>query len=102
MMEKMGHTVLTANNGEEGVTTAVAEQPDLVLMDVVMPGINGFQATRQLHKDATTKNIPVIIVSTKDQATDKMWGQRQGAKGYVTKPVEEQELIDTINDIFRD
>jgi twitching motility two-component system response regulator PilH len=102
MMEKMGHTVLTANNGEEGVTTAVAEQPDLVLMDVVMPGINGFQATRQLHKDANTKNIPVIIVSTKNQATDKMWGQRQGAKGYVTKPVEEQELIDTINDIFRD
>ena len=102
MMEKMGHTVITANNGEEGVTTAVAELPDLVLMDVVMPGINGFQATRQLNKDATTKNIPVIIVSTKDQATDKMWGQRQGAKGYVTKPVEEQELVDTINDIFRD
>ena len=102
MMEKMGHTVITANNGEEGVSTAVSEQPDLVLMDVVMPGINGFQATRQLHKDASTKNIPVIIVSTKDQATDKMWGQRQGAKGYVTKPVEEQELIDTINDIFRD
>ena len=102
MMEKMGHTVITANNGEEGVSTAAAEQPDLVLMDVVMPGINGFQATRQLHKDTSTTNIPVIIVSTKDQATDKMWGQRQGAKGYVTKPVEEQELIDTINDIFRD
>jgi len=67
-----------------------------------MPGINGFQATRQLHRDDSTKNIPVIIVSTKDQATDKMWGQRQGARGYVTKPVEEQELIDTIDEIFQD
>ncbi len=102
LMEKLGHTVITANNGEEGVVTAKAQQPDLVLMDVVMPGINGFQATRQLHRDDSTKNIPVIIVSTKDQATDKMWGQRQGAKGYVTKPVEEQELIDTIADIFQD
>ena len=101
LMEKLGHTVLTANNGEEGVVTAKKQQPDLVLMDVVMPGINGFQATRQLHRDDSTKNIPVIIVSTKDQATDKMWGQRQGARGYVTKPVEEQELIDTIADIFQ-
>jgi len=101
LMEKLGHTVITANNGEEGVVTAKKQQPDLVLMDVVMPGINGFQATRQLHRDESTKNIPVIIVSTKDQATDKMWGQRQGAKGYVTKPVEEQELIDTIAEIFQ-
>jgi len=101
LMEKLGHTVITANNGEEGVVTAKKQQPDLVLMDVVMPGINGFQATRQLHRDEGTKNIPVIIVSTKDQATDKMWGQRQGAKGYVTKPVEEQELIDTIAEIFQ-
>ena len=100
LMEKLGHTVMIAKNGEEGVVTAKKQQPDLILMDVVMPGINGFQATRQLHRDDGTKNIPVIIVSTKDQATDKMWGQRQGAKGYVTKPVEEQELIDTIADIF--
>ena len=102
LMEKLGHTVITANNGEEGVVTAKDQRPDLVLMDVVMPGINGFQATRQLHRDDSTKDIPVIIVSTKDQATDKMWGQRQGARGYVTKPVEEQELIDTISDIFQD
>lgn len=101
IMEKLGHSVITANNGEEGVATAKQEKPDLILMDVVMPGINGFQATRQLHKDVLTQNIPVIIVSTKDQATDKMWGQRQGAKGYVTKPVEEQELISTINEIFQ-
>lgn len=101
MMEKLGHSVITATNGEDGVATAKIEKPDLILMDVVMPGINGFQATRQLHKDLITKDIPVIIVSTKDQATDKMWGQRQGAKGYVTKPVEEQELVGTINQIFQ-
>ncbi|PCJ49616.1 MAG: two-component system response regulator [Gammaproteobacteria bacterium] len=100
MMEKLGHAVITAENGEQGVSTAKEAKPDLILMDVVMPGINGFQATRQLHKSEETKHIPVIIVSTKDQATDKMWGRRQGAKAYVTKPVEEAELIDAINTII--
>jgi len=100
MMEKLGHAVITAENGEQGVSTAKEVKPDLILMDVVMPGINGFQATRQLHKGEETKDIPVIIVSTKDQATDKMWGQRQGAKAYVTKPVEESELLDAINTII--
>jgi len=100
MMEKLGHAVITAENGEQGVTTAKDTKPDLILMDVVMPGINGFQATRQLHKSEDTKDIPVIIVSTKDQATDKMWGRRQGAKGYVTKPVEEAELLEAINKIL--
>ena len=100
MMEKLGHAVITAENGEQGVITAKETKPDLILMDVVMPGINGFQATRQLHKSEETKDIPVIIVSTKDQATDKMWGRRQGAKAYVTKPVEEAELIDAINTVI--
>ena len=100
MMEKLGHAVITAENGEQGVSTAKETKPDLILMDVVMPGINGFQATRQLHKSEETKDIPVIIVSTKDQATDKMWGQRQGARGYVTKPVEEAELLEAINTII--
>lgn len=100
MMEKLGHAVITAENGEQGVSLAKELKPDLVLMDVVMPGINGFQATRQLHKSEDTKDIPVIIVSTKDQATDKMWGKRQGAKAYVTKPVEEAELIDAIDRIL--
>ena len=101
MMEKMGHAVITAENGELGVSTAKETKPDLILMDVVMPGLNGFQATRQLNKSEETKDIPVIIVSTKDQATDKMWGQRQGARGYVTKPVEEAELLEAINTILR-
>lgn len=96
ILEKHGFDILTADNGADGVALARQEQPDVVLMDVVMPGLNGFQATRQLHKNADTQAIPVIIVTTKDQETDKVWGRRQGAKDYLTKPVDEQKLLDTI------
>ena len=70
---------------------------DLVLMDVVMPGLNGFQATRQLTRSPETKNIPVVIVTTKDQETDRVWGKRQGASGYLVKPVSESRLLSEIN-----
>ena len=90
ILEKNGHEVVVAKTGEEGVITAKKEQPDLVLMDVVMPGINGFQATRQLSKQEETANIPVIIVTTKDQETDKVWAMRQGAKDYIVKPIKEK------------
>lgn len=79
---------------------AQAELPDLVLMDVVMPGMNGFQATRQISKAKDTQHIPVVIVSTKDQATDRVWGKRQGASDYLTKPVDEQQLIDVIKQLL--
>jgi twitching motility two-component system response regulator PilH len=93
ILEKMGHEVITADNGRQGVQLAASEQPDVVLMDIVMPDMNGFQATRQITRGADTKHIPVIIVSSKNQETDKVWGQRQGAKGYVTKPVDIEELV---------
>ena len=96
ILTKHGFATVEATNGADGVTLARAEQPDLILMDVVMPGVNGFQATRQITRDAKTKHIPVIIVSTKDQATDRLWGKRQGAKDYLTKPVDEDLLINTI------
>ncbi len=96
MLEKQGHEVLEAANGADGVAVTRAEQPDVVLMDVVMPGLNGFQATRQLTKGADTAHIPIIIVTTKDQETDRVWGKRQGAKDYLTKPVEETVLLGTI------
>ena len=99
MLEKTGHQVITASNGEEGVATAKAELPDLVLMDIVMPGLNGFQATRQLSKSQETSHIPVIIVTTKDQETDRVWGMRQGAKAYLTKPIDERELLKTIAEV---
>ena len=93
MLEKNGHAVITAENGEEGVAVAKAERPDLVLMDIVMPGLNGFQATRQLSKANETASIPVIMVTTKDQETDRVWGMRQGAKAYLTKPIDEKSLL---------
>ena len=100
MLTKNGHEVVVATTGEESVDMAKVEMPDLILMDVVMPGLNGFQATRQLKKEPTTAHIPVVIVTTKDQETDKIWGMRQGAKDYLTKPVDEGNLINTIQAIL--
>jgi len=98
MLEKLGHEVITAENGRDGVTMAVSEQPDVVLMDIVMPDMNGFQATRQIARAEETKHIPVIIVSSKNQETDKVWGRRQGAKGYITKPVVQADLVSAMKD----
>ncbi len=97
MLKKHGFTVLTAGSGEDGINTAKTDKPDLILMDIVMEGMNGFQASRQISTNPETSNIPIIMVSTKDQETDKMWGLRQGAKDYVTKPAKEKELISKIN-----
>jgi len=96
MLEKLGHEVITAENGRDGVAIASSEQPDVVLMDIVMPDMNGFQATRQLSRSKQTSHIPVIIVSSKDQETDRVWGERQGAKAYITKPVDEEKLVTLI------
>ena len=97
ILEKYGHQVITAEDGLGGIEKAKAEKPDLVLMDVVMPGLNGFQATRKLTKDPETGHIPVVLVTTKDQETDRVWGQRQGAKDYLVKPVEETALMNTVH-----
>ncbi|MCK1786218.1 twitching motility response regulator PilH [Pseudomonas sp. TNT11] len=102
MLEKHGHQVLKAENGADGVALASKEKPDAVLMDIVMPGLNGFQATRQLskHNDPSINSIPIIIITTKDQETDKIWGERQGARDYLTKPVDEETLIATLNKVL--
>ena len=100
VVEKLGHSVLTAEDGAAGVAAAKREIPDLILMDVVMPNLNGFQATRQISKEATTSHIPVVLVTTKDQETDKVWGMRQGAKAYVTKPINEAELTKVIKELL--
>jgi twitching motility two-component system response regulator PilH len=96
LVEKMGHEALTAEDGAAGVEAAKRELPDLVLMDVVMPNLNGFQATRSISKDPATAHIPVILVTTKDQDTDRVWGMRQGARAFVTKPVNEAELTKAV------
>lgn len=95
-LEKHGIDVLEAYSGEEGLEIAKQHKPDVILMDVVMPGVNGFQATRKLSKDPDTAEIPVIIVTTKDQETDKIWGMRQGAIEYVVKPVTEEGLVEKV------
>lgn len=100
ILSKHGYEVLTAENGEDGVSVAKQQLPDVVLMDIVMPGLNGFQATRQLTRDSATRHIPVIIVTTKDQETDRLWGERQGAKGYLTKPVDGKVLVQTIENVL--
>jgi twitching motility two-component system response regulator PilH len=92
--------VLTAASGSDGINIASEEMPDIILMDVVMPGINGFQATRQLTRSEDTSHIPVIIVSSKSQDADRVWGERQGACGYLTKPVDDRTLIDTVNNVL--
>ena len=96
-LEKNGHDVGVAESGEEGLVAAKDMLPDVILMDVVMPGMNGFQATRQLSQQPETSDIPVVIVTTKDQETDKVWAKRQGAVDYIVKPVQEKALIDALN-----
>ena len=97
ILEKHGHRVTSESVAEEGIATAKREQPDLILMDVVMPGMNGFQATRSLSKDPSTSTIPVIILSSKSMETDRIWGLRQGARDYLVKPARESDLIDRVN-----
>lgn len=95
-LKDAGHETVSAADGQSGVDTAKQEMPDLVLMDVVMPGLNGFQATRKLNRDPATAHIPVVMVTTKDQDTDREWGMRQGAKAYLVKPVSAEALLDQV------
>ena len=99
-LSRHGHQVMTAASGSEGIEMAEESLPDVILMDVVMPGVNGFQATRQLSRGSATAHIPVIIVSSKNQAADRVWGERQGAKAYLTKPVDDRNLVRTVDDVL--
>lgn len=100
MLEKHGYQVYVAADGDQGMIKARTEQPDLILMDIVMPGVNGFQATRKLSKDPATASIPIVMISTKDQDTDRIWAKRQGALDYITKPVTEAELLAKISAVL--
>ena len=91
-----GWVVLTAASGTEAVSKAKAEVPDLIMMDVNMPGLDGFSATRQLMQDPTTKGIPVVFVTSKDKKADRVFAQMLGAKGFVTKPYTADQILNTI------
>ena len=100
MLEKAGFDTLVADSGEDGIQKAANAHPDCILMEVVMPGMNGFQATRRLTKDPATADIPVIMITAKDQETDKIWGMRQGAVEYLVKPVADKELVAKIHSVM--
>jgi twitching motility two-component system response regulator PilH len=100
ILQKAGHSVIEASSGHDVLDRVKLEKPDAVIMDVVMPGVNGFQATRTLSKDAQTAHIPIIIVSSKNQETDRVWALRQGAKEYLVKPVKEVDLLAKINSLL--
>lgn len=93
VLTRNGFEVLTAHNGEEAIARSQADHPDLILMDVVMPGMNGYQATRTISRNETTRDIPIIMCTSKGQETDKIWGMRQGALAYLVKPVDHEELL---------
>jgi twitching motility two-component system response regulator PilH len=96
MLTKAGYEVVASDNGEDAILKAKTVKPDLILMDVVMPGLNGFQATRAISRDPATRAVPIIICTSKGQETDKIWGLRQGAKDYITKPLSESDLLEKI------
>jgi len=100
MLAKNNFQVLEASNGEQGCQMAAERLPDVILMDVVMPEMNGFQATRKITRGKTTAHIPVIMISTKNQETDRVWGKRQGAKEYMSKPVDESGLVNMIRKVM--
>lgn len=100
LLENNGFQVSAFANAQDIVENVQSIAPDAVLMDVVMPGVSGFQATRKLSKDPSTSAIPVILVTTKNQETDRIWGMRQGARDYVVKPVDEQELMTKIRAVL--
>jgi twitching motility two-component system response regulator PilH len=99
MLTKAGFDVVACDNGEDAIRKSKQVKPDLILMDVVMPGLNGFQATRAISRDPETKAIPIIMCTSKSQETDKIWGLRQGARDYIVKPVDRDELIAKINSL---
>lgn len=100
LLERAGHQIVAVSTAEEGIERVRADMPDLVIMDVIMPGMNGFQATRTLTRDPKTQNVPIVMITTKSMETDRVWGLRQGARAFITKPVNEKELLACINELL--
>lgn len=97
LVEQAGHQALVAESGEQALEVAAVERPAVILMDIVMPGMSGYQATRRLSRGESTRHIPVIFVSSRDGEADREWGLRQGAREYVTKPVNPSTLLTAIS-----
>jgi twitching motility two-component system response regulator PilH len=100
ILEEKGHKTSSAPDGEQGISKAKELHPDLIVMDIVMPGLDGFKATRKISKGDDTKSIPIVLLSSKDQETDQAWGKMNGAKDYLVKPVKKDELLTAINKLL--
>lgn len=101
VVKQLGHHVITAVDGETCIAAAKANRPALILLDVVMPKMDGFNACRKLKKDPETANIPIVIISTKNQDSDKFWAERQGANLYITKPFSPSQLTEAVQAFVR-
>lgn len=100
MLESDGHEVIELTEGSNALDTVRTHQPDCILMDVVMPGMNGFQATRAISKDTGSHHIPIIVISSKSQDTDRLWALRQGAREYIVKPIKQPDLLAKIRQVL--
>lgn len=100
VLSRAGHEVIEASSGQDAITLVRERHPDCIVMDVVMPGVNGFQATRTLSKSPDTAHIPIIVVSSKSQETDRLWAMRQGAKDYIVKPLRDSELLSKVDGVL--
>ncbi len=100
-LQKGGIDVLIAQTGEEAIATISQQKPDVVLLDVVLPGCSGFEVCRELKGNADTNKIPIVLCSTKGGEMDKFWGMKQGASAYLTKPIDQEELIHTIKQFIK-
>jgi twitching motility two-component system response regulator PilH len=100
LLERAGYTVAAVSTAEDGIERVRAELPDLVIMDVIMPGMNGFQATRILTRDPATAGVPIVMITTKSMETDRVWGLRQGARAFITKPVHETQWLASISGLL--
>ncbi len=100
-LERYGLHTLSADDGDQALNLAAASQPDLVLMDIVMPRVNGFQATRKMSRDPRTAGIPIILITSKNQQADRVWGLRQGATDFLVKPVSEQLLLSRVDAVLQ-
>ena len=100
IVEEGGHEAVTAESGEQALEIASDENPEVILMDIVMPGMSGYQTKRNLGRNESTRHIPVIFVSTKSGESDRAWGLRQGAMEYVTKPVNPNKLLTAISAVM--
>lgn len=101
ILTNRGHTVLSAEDGAEGLSLVQKELPDLVLSDIVMPKMDGFQVCRKVKRGSTTSHIPVVLISSKSEDTDKFWGMKQGASDYLNKPISEEALLASVNSALK-